>query len=501
MAATDEGDAKVEGAPGEAPPSPWVRWVGIGLAVAVFLFLVLAPTELTRIPGYGRRPAFAAATAAVMAILWLFEAIPIAVTACLPLVLYPLLGVFGEGPVGDVKRAFSPFTDAYIFLFFGGMIIGGAMEEQRLHRRVALHILRKVGTKPARLLFGMLLATAFVSLSISNTATAVMMMPISVALLRELEAGEKKKLRAFGCALLLAVAYGSNVGGIGTKIGTATNSIFLGFVADKMKVDIGFLRYLAFGLPFVLLFLPIVWAVLWRVARRDRIATDRGRAVIDEEIAGMGPLRGAERRVAIVFGAAAFLWIAGDFVRPLVTPAIAFVLRGPASGKHYEATVSVLAGAALIATRTIHWATFRKIPWSTLLLLGGSFAMASGIEASGLGQWMAARFAGIGELPFVAQVGLTALGTVVLSAVASNTATMNVALSVLPRSLPVLSASALAASCDFMLPAGTPPNAIVFGSGAIRLPVMMRVGFALDVLAVVAITVYITVYGRHVLGG
>ncbi len=485
--------------PDESNPNPWYRWVGIGLSAVAFFVLTVVPNALHHLPGVGKRPAFAAATAAVMAILWLFEALPIAVTACLPIVLYPLLGVYGLGFGGDFLKAISPFADAYIFLFFGGMVIGGAMEEQHLHRRVALHILRGVGTKPRRLLLGMLVATAFVSMWISNTATAVMMMPIAVALLRELEAGEKRKLRSFGCALLLSVAYASNVGGIGTKIGTATNSIFLGFVTDKMKVDIGFLRYLALGFPFVVIFLPVVWLVLWGVARRDKMEGERGREVLDREIAEMGKLRGAEARVALVFALAASAWIFGDFIRPSVTPWLSWVIGAPAVGKHYEAAVSVAAGVALIASRTIHMATFRKIPWSTLLLLGGSFAMASGIEASGLGQWMAERFKTISAMPLAAQVGVTAFGSVALSAVASNTATMNVALNVLPRSRPVLASAALGASCDFMLPAGTPPNAIVFGSGAIKLPTMIRVGFVLDVLAAAMITGYIMAYGRYVL--
>lgn len=485
--------------PGEEPPSPWVRRVGIGLAAGAFAILALVPTELTAIPGFGRRPAYAAATAALMAMLWLFEAIPIAVTACLPILLYPLLGVFGGGLSAGVVKAAAPFTDAYIFLFFGGMVIGGAMEEQNLHRRVALHILRAIGTRPRRLLLGMLVATAFVSMWISNTATAVMMVPIAMALHRELEAGEKRRLPAFGCALLLSVAYAANVGGIATKIGTATNSIFLGFVTEKMNIDIGFLRYFALGLPFVALFLPVVWMVLWLHARSEPIVTERGREVLDREIRAMGGLRGAERRVAIVFCLAAAAWILGDMIRPVVTPALSALLGKPAAGKHYEAAVSLAAGTALIATRAIRWRTFRRIPWSTLLLLGGSFAMASGIEASGLGTWMAQRFEAVASLPFTAQVGMTAAGTVALSALASNTATMNIALNVLPRSLPVLASSAIASSCDFMLPAGTPPNAIVFGSGAVRLPVMMRVGFVLDVLAVVIVTVYIVAYGRFVL--
>lgn len=481
--------------------SRWARFAGIALAIGLFVSLSLIPNPLHDVPGQGRRPAYAAAVAGAMALLWLFESIPIAWTACLPLVAFPLFGVFGKGFWGDARQAATPFADAYIFLFIGGMVIGAAMEEQNLHRRIALHVLRAVGARPSRLVLGVLLATGMISMWISNTATAVMMTPIALALVRTIEDGERKKLPHFGCALLLGVAYASNVGGIGTKIGTATNSIFCGFVANKMQIDLGFLRYVAFGVPFVLLFLPVVWLVLWRVARRDTIAGDRGREVIDEELRAMGRLRGAERLVAIGFAGAATLWILGDLIRPLVTPILSELIGAPAQGKHYEAGVALLAAAALLGLRAVTWRGLRRVPFSTLLLLGGSFAMASGIEGSGLGAWMAERFRAMADLPFVAQVGLTAAGTIVLSAVASNTATMNIALNVLPRSLPVLAAANIGASCDFMLPAGTPPNAIVFGSGVVKLPTMMRVGLALDIAAMFVITIYVLVYGRFVLPG
>jgi sodium-dependent dicarboxylate transporter 2/3/5 len=191
-------------------------------------------------------------------------------------------------------------------------------------------------------------------------------------------------------------------------------------------------------------------------------------------------MKGGETTVAWVFGVAALLWIFGDPVRGLFH----------VSGRNYEAVVAMSAAVALAGSRTLSMASLRRIPWSTLVLLGGSFALAAGIEASGLSVYLASRLSGLAGLPLLQQLAVTSASTVLLSAVASNTATISVMLNVLPRSLPVLSAATIAASCDFALPAGTPPNAIVFGSGYVRLPVMMRTGVLLDLLAVVAITLY-----------
>jgi sodium-dependent dicarboxylate transporter 2/3/5 len=498
------GDGGQGGGPGAAPTDPSDkgekirRIAGVSLGVVAFLAIAFTPNALHAIPGQGHRPAYAAAVTALMAIWWLFEAVPIAVTACAPLVLYPALGVFGKGFAGDVARATEPFWDAYIFLFMGGMVIGAAMEQWNLHRRVALHIMRAIGTRPKRLLFGMLVATAGSSLWISNTATAVMMLPIATALLAQLEAAAGKKLWHFGGALMLSVAYAANIGGIGTKIGTGTNSIFCGFVAEKLKIDIGFLHFMALGLPFVILFIPVTWAVLWISARRDDLGIDRGRELLDQELRAMGPMSSGEKKVAWVFLAAALLWIAGDAIRRPLGPLVPELWAGfKFQGKHYEATVAMLAALSLLAMGAVSQRGLRRVPWSTLLLLGGSFAMAAGIEGSGLSRWIALQFDGVAGMPLAAQIGIATGGTVALSAVASNTATVNVALNVLPPVMPVLAATAMAASCDFMLPAGTPPNAIVFGSGAVRLPVMMKTGFFLDVLAIVLITAYMLVYGQH----
>ncbi|MBI3180893.1 MAG: DASS family sodium-coupled anion symporter [Myxococcales bacterium] len=478
----------------------WRRF-GLVLGPLVFAAVALIPSGLHRIEGMGDRPAYAAAVAALMAIWWFTEAVPIALTACLPLLLYPLLGVFGAGRGGDLTRSAAPYADAYVFLFMGGMLIGAAMEQCGLHRRVALHIMRAIGTEPRRLLLGMLVATAAVSMWISNTATAVMMLPIGMALLSELEAaGGGKRLSHFGCAVMLSVAYAANVGGIGTKIGTGTNSVFAGFLSEKLGYDLGFLRYMAVGAPFVVLFLPVVWWVLWRVGRQDAPEGARGRDVLDRALSELGPMKGRERAVAAVFLSAAALWIAGEPIRGALLPHAMRLLDGfRLQGKHWEAAVALLAALVLLSSGTLTLRALRKVPWGTLVLLGGSFALAAGIEGSGLSAWLALKLSPVAALPLWAQLFLASGATVALSAVASNTATINVMLNLLPRSVPVLAASALGASCDFALPAGTPPNAIVFGSGYVRLPIMMRVGVVLDALAVAAIGTFTFVYVRWVL--
>ncbi|MBI2891106.1 MAG: DASS family sodium-coupled anion symporter [Nitrospirae bacterium] len=491
----------MSGATGGGTPRSWLRprkAFGLVLGAAAFAAVLVLPSELHVVPAFGDRPARAAAVAVLMAVLWFTEAIPMSWTACLPLVLFPALGVFGGTLPGDVPRSLEPYVDAYIFLFLGGMMIGAAMEQSNLHRRVALHVLRAIGTDPARLLLGMLVATAGISLWISNTATAVIMMPIGLALLRRLEAGSPEgRAVHFGTALMLAVAYGANVGGIGTKIGTGTNSIFCGFASREMGIEIGFGEYVAMALPFVALFLPLVWLVLWRVGRRDRLSGSLGRAVLDVELRALGKMTPCERKVAAVFGGAALLWIAGDLIRPVLAPHVPEFWPGfKFQNKHYEAWVAMGGGLTLMAWRALSWRSVQRIPWGTLLLLGGSFALASGIEGSGLAVWLTGRLGALAELPLLHQVGLAAASTIALSALASNTATINVMLNILPRHMTVLTASTIAASCDFMLPVGTPPNAIVFGSGYVRLPVMMKVGALLDLLAAGLVTLYTGLYLR-----
>jgi sodium-dependent dicarboxylate transporter 2/3/5 len=465
-------------------PSGLVRTAGaaVGLALVVSIELLLHDR-------LGAAERHAAAVTALMVCLWVGQSVPIHVTALLPLVAFAPLGVFArpperttwllravlpEGPgfVHQLVRTLDGYLDANTFLFLGGMCLAAAMERSGLHRRVALAIMAAVGESATRLVLGCLLATAVVSLWISNTATAVMMLPIGVAIIRQLEARERRRLPHFGLALMLAVAYGANIGGIGTKIGTAPNAIFCA-AAEKVGVSIDFVGFLVIGLPVVVLLLPIAFALLAREVRRERLRDTRAGSVVAQERAALGPMRRQELLVAVVFAVTAALWMSGQ---PLGR---ALGLRGA----QMDALTSMAAAAVLFALRAIDWQTLRGLPWSVLVLLGGSFAMAEGVSASGLLERMTVLMNQVGE-PSLLVFLTVAVATVGFSAAASNTATTTLMMSVLaPLGVPLMATSAVAASCDFMLPAGTPPNAIVFGSGYVTVPRMMRVGVPLDLAA------------------
>ena len=395
----------------------WVARIGLVLGPAVLVALLVLPSDLHGIEGMGARPAAAAGVAAWMAIWWLTEAVPMELTSVLPLLLWPLFGIFGGGPVSDFATTAGSFVDGYLFLFLGGMVLGAGMEEQGLHRRIALRVLHALGTEPRRLLLGVLVATAGISMWISNTATAVMMMPIALALIRRLEAQTGARLPSYGCAVMLGVAWAANLGGIGTKIGTGTNSIFCGFLVERMGIDLGFLTYMAMATPFVVLFLPLVWLALWRIGRPDAAAITG--LSIDDDLAALGPMSRSERTVAIVFGAAALLWILGDRMKLLVAPFVPVFWEGYRfQGKHWEAAVAIVAALILWAARGVSLRAIARIPWGVLLLLGGSFAMAAGIDGSGLSRWMASRLSALGEAPVFVQIGVAAASTVALSALA-----------------------------------------------------------------------------------
>jgi sodium-dependent dicarboxylate transporter 2/3/5 len=352
--------------------------------------------------------------------------------------------------------------------------------------------MRAIGTDPRRLLAGVLVATAFISLWITNTATATMMVPIGIALISQLEGRNARRLPLYGMAIMLAIAYGSNLGGIGTKIGTAPNGQLAGFL-ERLGQPVSFIEFSMIGLPFVLLMLPIAWAFLWRLGRRDSLAGD-ARDVVARELRELGAVSRPERIVGAVFVAAAALWIASQPLTAALAPRLAELLDFRPRSAHLEGAVAIAAAVALLcwpvgSRRVLEPKALRSVPWETLLLLGGGFAMAAGIQESGLSRYLGEQLAGIAGLPPLQQILLASLATVALSAVASNTATIAVMLVVLKDAAApeiattVLFTAAIASSCDFALPAGTPPNAIVFGSGYVRIPVMARLGALLDLVA------------------
>jgi sodium-dependent dicarboxylate transporter 2/3/5 len=475
------------------------QWIGLVAGVVAAACIIGIESPLHRYGEHGHRVAAAAGVTVLMAVWWLTEALPITWTACVPLLAFPALGVFADAAIDNVAPTVKPYLDGYIFLFAGGMGIAAAMQQCDLHRRIALSIMRRIGTRPARLLLGMLIATAFISMWISNTATAALMMPIGLAIIHETEQRLGiKKLHAYGAALMLAVAYAANLGGIGTKIGTAPNAQFAQFMEARGH-EISFMAFLGVGTPFVVMFLPIVWWQLWRLARRDAPRDDVGHDAVELALARLGRVKPAEKVVLGVFLATAALWVASKPLTDGLRSAWAPWLDRQGwklSGGDVEGAIAMLAMLALMVIRTrgrqvLELRSLALVPWSTLLLLGGAFSMAKGIEISGLSQWLGERVEGVRHLPALGQILLASLATVTLSAFTSNTATISVLLPVLAsvvdagRAPAVLFAATIAASCDFALPAGTPPNAIVFGSGYVTVRRMATTGVVLDVLAAI----------------
>lgn len=485
---------KREEAPNRAICATPLQRIGFVLGIVAFLSLTFLDSPLQHYGAFEDRPAAAAGITALMAIWWLTEAVPIHWTACVPLLAYPFLHVFEGGFATKLRATALPYIDPYIFLFMGGMCVAAAMQQCNLHRRIALNIMKAIGTDPRHLLLGVLIGTAFISLWISNTATAAMMLPIGLAIIKQSEAHSGgKRLVHYGAAIMLGIAYAANVGGIGTKIGTVPNSQFSQFMADKVGVEISFFQFALVGVPFVILFLPIVWFALWRVGRADAPPAEAGRLAVATELGKLGSMKPAERVVLRIFLVVIAVWMCGkpltDLLRPHVT---AFALKT----SHVEGGSALIAAIVVLlwrvqGRRILEWPAFRAIPWSTLLLLGGSFSMAEAVQTSGLSNWLGNQLAALRDLPPLAQLLVACITTVGISAVASNVSTIAVMLTVLhsaiapPLRNTVLFASTIASSCDFALPAGTPPNAIVFGSGYVTVGKMAKTGFLLDLIAAI----------------
>ena len=466
------------------PPRAAAR-LGLLLGPLVFAAMLLLPPPAGLAPEAWR----VAATATLMALWWVTEAVPIPVTGLLPLALFPLLGVASMGETA------APYADPLIFLFLGGFLVALGLERWNLHRRIALGVVGLVGVRPASLVGGFMLATAFLSMWVSNTATAVMMLPIGlsvIALLRQ--DGEAAARDGFAPALLLGIAYGASIGGMATLIGTPPNALLAAFMRRTYGVEIGFAQWMAIGLPLAVLMLLGAWLILTRLAfALPRQAIAGSAALIRGEIAGLGPLATPELRVGLVFAGAALLWV--------LRPALEGVLPAGVN----DTVIAVAAGVLLFVipaggkagrgVRLMDWPTATRLPWGVLLLFGGGLSLAAAIGRSGLAAWIGAGFAGLGHWPLLLVVLLVTAGIVFLTELTSNTATAAAFLPLMASVAPALAADpflltipvALGASCAFMLPVATPPNAIVFGSGRLTVAQMARAGFLLNLAAIAII--------------
>ena len=435
---------------------------------------ILAGVALALPPPAGLAPEGwrVAALAIWMAVWWLTEAIPLAATALLPLVLLPALGVRG------IEETAAPYANPVIFLFLGGFLIAAALARCGLHRRFALGVVRAVGPRPRRLVGGFMAATAALSMWVSNTATAVIMLPLSLSVLPE----EEVARRRLAPALLLGVAYAANLGGLGTLIGTPPNAFLAGFLSEAYGIEIGFLPWMLVGVPLVLVSVPITWWLL--VHRLHPLAA--GEQPIEVEIPeASGPLRRAEWIVGGITGAVCVAWV----TRPVLEAGIPGL-----SDAGIAMAGALLLFAVPVGLRPLRfpltWTEAERLPWGVLVLFGGGLSLASAIQDTGLAPWIGARLELFGRFPLPVLILAVTLVMVFLTELTSNTATAAAFLPVVAALAVGVGASplalavpaALAASCAFMLPVATPPNAVVYGSGEIELAQMARAGLWLNLL-------------------
>ncbi len=465
--------------------------IGLAAGAAAFIIMLFVPAPA----GLESEAWRTAAVALLMAVWWMTEALPIPATSLLPIVLFPLLGI------GDIKSAAAPYAHDLIFLFMGGFLLALAMERWNLHRRTALLIMSAVGSKPTALIGGVMLASALLSMWVSNTATALMLTPIAVSLLAGVGGAMEAKARLqFGAALMLAVAYGANIGGIATPIGTPPNGVLVGFLQNTYDIQIGFAQWMLFGVPLVLVALPLAFLMLTRVIWRiDGEGAADGGGIIERELENLGPFNIREAFVTAVFGLTALGWI----LRPEVLQDLADNFGAQLS----DAGIAVTAGVALFiipapgrkGTALMNWEWAVKLPWGILLLFGGGLSLAAAIKETGLADWIGAGLYGVAELPVIVLILIVAVLLVFLTEITSNTATTNAlvpitaALAVSAGQEPTMLAAcaALGASCAFMLPVATPPNAVVYGSGEVSMAQMIRAGLYINFLMIAVIVVFV----------
>lgn len=474
-----------------------------GPVIALLLFFVLpesyenASGEIMPFSMAGRA---CLAVTAWMAIWWFTEALPIAATAMLPLVAYPLLGI------ATPAQTFQNYANGTIFLFLGGFLLAAAIHRWHLDRRIALLTIRVFGTEPRRMVMGLMVATAFLSAWVSNTATAAMMVPIAIALMgvvRSTMTSDRptESERNFAVCLLLSIAYAASIGGMATLIGSPPNGIFARFVEQTYGTEVSFFGWMSVGVPITLILLPLTYLMLTRILfKLDLPGIPGGREWVRRELSKLGPMSRGERVVLAVFLLAAFLWIFGPVIR-------SFELAGTTPFKALSDDVIAM-GAGLVlfmipidVRRGIHaldWSSAKDVvAWDVLLLFGGGLTMAAALQSTGAAAVIGAQagaLSSLGELPMLA--GVSALVTFATE-VTSNTAlaaTMMPLISAASESLgvnpgPMLLCTALCASCAFMMPVATPPNAIVFGTGRLKIGDMVRAGFFLNLLGILVIVV------------
>jgi len=464
--------------------------IGFVLGLIFFFTIAFVPADIGSLEAQRTL-----AIAILMATWWVTEAIPIPAVSLLPLVLFPAFGIM------DSPQVASQYGHKLIFLFMSGFLIAMAIQRWNLHKRIALHIIKAIGTGPKRIVLGFMVASGFLSMWISNTATTMMMATIGLAVVSYVARARGKaelngKLQTnFGVSLMLGIAYACSIGGMGTIIGTPPNALLVAFLESQFGQDISFLAWMIFGVPIVLLLLPIAWWYLTRISSPTHLSEiPGGKELINAEFDKLGPISKGEKLVLTVFILTAFLWIIRSF---LITPYLPMV--GDATIGMAMAILLFLVPVDLAnAEFALNWEWAVKIPWGTLILFGGGLALAKGIEDTGLAGWVAVKLDWFTHLPLLLFMSITILLMVSLTELTSNTGT---AAMMLPVLVPLAAAmnidfltlalpAILAVSGAFMLPVATPPNAIVYGTGHVTIPQMVKNGVGLNFIALILITVF-----------
>ena len=460
--------------------------VVLGPAAALLIILSDAPAGLSD-TGWTT-----AAIGVLMAVWWATEAVPIAVTALLPLVVFPLLGI------ASIQETAAPYSNKVIYLFLGGFIVAFAMQRWDLHRRIALSVLQVVGGDGRSLIGGFMLASALISMWVMNTSTTMMLLPIAISIITVIHKSvgslDEKARADFQYALLLGVAYGATIGGMATLVGTAPNAMLAAFMQDNHGIEIDFASWMMVGLPLSIVMLPLAWLALTRfVFQVDFQTSGEGRAELKKMKDDLGNIKVPEIRVAIVFTIMALAWI----TRPLLA-------QVPGLAALDDSGIAMAGAIALFLIPSgdksdpflIRWRYAEKLPWSVLILFGGGLTLAGAVNRTGLAEWLGGNLQSVGMLPLAIIVIAVTTLIVFLTELTSNIATT-------ATFLPVIAAIAyksgidpivltvpvtFAASCAFMLPVATPPNAIVFGSGLLTIPKMVRAGMALNIIGIIVVS-------------
>ena len=432
------------------------------------------------------------AITAWMAIWWIAEVVPIAVTALLPILLFPSADIL------TIQDTGANYGHKYIFLFIGGFILANAIQKWQLHRRIALNIILQLGGSTAKIILGFMLATAFLSMWISNTATTVMMLPIALSVIAQLNDHpdtKENENKIFGKALMLGVAYSASAGGIATLIGTPPNLIFAGFVQDQFNIEISFFDWLLVGLPISIILLGFIWVFLTKYAfKLQKTGFPGGKKEIQSLLSEMGPISNEEKKILVVFTLTILCWIFRKYTINILVPKFDDSMIAIAS-----ALILFIIPSSKKNEPIMKWKDAVTIPWGILILFGGGLSIAKAFQKTGLDNWIGEQFEIISFSNSLIVLLIIIAAVNFLTEITSNMATTAM---LLPVMIPVASllnihpylllvGTTLAASCAFMLPVATPPNAVVFGSKMLKISDMVKTGILINVFSIILILIMV----------